>query len=217
MSRLYYAARPLCAVLVFLTTRCRVLGKDNIPAKGPVIIVSNHLNNADPPLIGAAVWPREIAFMAKEELFRNPALRFLIYALGAFPVNRRRYDRESLRRAGEVLRRGLLLGMFPEGSRSQNGGLQPAMPGPALIARHFKSPILPVGIYGTESMKGPFWILKRPEVTVNIGPAFELPPTSEQPAKEELKKATDTIMKRIAALLPEQYRGVYRAETGEGS
>lgn len=208
MSPIYYAARPVCTILLFLATRCRVIGKDNIPREGPVIVVSNHLNNADPPLIGSAVWPREISFMAKEELFRNAVSRFFVCAFGAFPVDRRKYDREAFRRAGEVLRKDLLLGLFPEGSRSKTGGLQPAMPGPALIARHFKSPILPVGIYGSENIKGRLWFLKRPRVTVNIGRPFELPAPAPG-SRQDLNEATHIIMRRIAALLPEKYRGVY--------
>ncbi len=171
------------------------------------MVVANHLNNVDPPLIGAAVWPREITFMAKEEIFRTAVGRFFAETFGAFPVNRQKYDREALRTAGERLERGLLLGMFPEGRRSQDGTLQAAMPGPALIARHFNIPILPVAIYGTEAMKGPAWFVRRPRLTINIGPVFRLPSVPGQ--KQDLQSATDMIMVHIAELLPEKYHGVY--------
>lgn len=208
MSPIYYSARPVCSVLLFLFTRWRVIGRDNIPRRGPVIVVSNHLNNADPPLVAAAVWPREISFMAKEELFRDPVSRFFVCAFGAFPVSRGKFDREAFRKAGEVLEKGMLLGLFPEGSRSKTGGLQAAMPGPALIARHFKRPILPVAIYGSEEIGGSLWFLKRPRVTINIGPAFELP-APVGPSRDDLRSATDIIMRRIAGLLPERYHGIY--------
>lgn len=212
MPFLYYGAHPFCELFMSLVTRRRVIGKNNVPTTGSMIVVANHLNNADPPILGLSVWPREMAFMAKEELFRNPLLRAILRGVGAFPVNRGRFDREALRKAREVLHSGTLLGLFPEGKRSKTGGMEEAMPGPALMARHFKSPILPVGIYGTEKAKGGFWFFQRPRVTISIGIPFDLPATGHA-SKDDLKNDTDFIMRKIAELIPEQYRGVYGNET----
>ncbi|MFC2016828.1 lysophospholipid acyltransferase family protein, partial [Chloroflexota bacterium] len=103
--------------------------------------------------------------------------------------------------------------MFPEGTRSKNGQLQPAFSGSALIALRNGVPILPVGITGTEKIKGLAWLLHRPQITVNIGRPFHLPPVSGKLTKVELARFTDYIMGRIAELLPLGYRGNY-AEQG---
>ena len=105
---------------------------------------------------------------------------------------------------------GRMVLMFPEGTRSYHGQLQPAWPGSALIAARSGVPILPVGIAGTEKMRGIGWLLRRPRITVNIGQPFWLPPVSSRLTKVELAEHTDFIMRRIAELLPEEYRGDYR-------
>jgi 1-acyl-sn-glycerol-3-phosphate acyltransferase len=99
--------------------------------------------------------------------------------------------------------------MFPEGKRSRSAQLQPALSGSALIAVHSGAPILPVGITGTEKMKGLAWILHRPQITVNIGQPFSMPSVNGKLTKDELARLTRYIMERIAELLPRKYGGNY--------
>ncbi|MFC2067008.1 lysophospholipid acyltransferase family protein [Chloroflexota bacterium] len=211
MHWIYYVGRCLTIVLLFIFFRWRVNGKENIPRQGPLLIVANHLNLADPPILAASI-DRKAVFMAKEELFRSRLSRYFVQNSGAFPVRRGRLTRKVLGEAERWLEQGVAVIMFPEGSRSKTGQLQPAFSGSALIASRFGATILPVGIAGTESIKGKAWWLRRPDITVNIGRPFS-PPASGKLTKTELAQLTDSIMGRIAELLPPGYRGDYAGET----
>lgn len=208
MLWLYKTGELFVRLLFFSLTRYQVRGKENIPSHGPLLVVANHLHVADPPLVSISLG-RESRFMAKEELFRSPLLRFIFTTVGAFPVNRRRLDRGALWRAEEALTHGFPLVIFPESTRSKNAQLQPAHHGAAMLAAHNSVPILPVGITGTESIKGPGWWLTRPRLTVNIGVPFRLPSVNGKLTKAERTKYTELIMKHIATLLPLKYRGAY--------
>jgi 1-acyl-sn-glycerol-3-phosphate acyltransferase len=148
-------------------------------------------------------------FMAKEELFRSKFFGYFIDGFGAFPVHRNQADRKALTQALGVLANGLALVMFPEATRSVNAQLQPAFSGAALIAIHSGAPILPVGIAGTEKMKGKTWPLHRPRITVNIGKPFHLPSINGKATGAELSRLTDFIMEHVAEQLPAQYHGHY--------
>jgi 1-acyl-sn-glycerol-3-phosphate acyltransferase len=202
----YYIGRLVARGLLILFTRWQVRGKENIPKDGPLLVVANHIGIADPPLLSASI-NRKTVFMGKEELFRPRITGYLIRNFGAFPVHRGRLDRQALRHAEEVLAHGLALIMFPEGRRSRRGvQLQPALPGSALIAARSRARILPVGITGTEQIRGKAWLVRRPCITVNIGQPFTLPPGKGQRSKAELAEEADLITHRIADLLPEEYK-----------
>ena len=147
--------------------------------------------------------------MAKEELFRSRLSNYFIRNFGAFPVHRGRIDRKALRQAEGILSEGTALVMFPEATRSKNTQLQSAYPGSALIASRNDVPILPIGISGTEIIKGWFWLLRYPKITVNIGTSFRLPPTNGKLTRAGLAKLTNLMMEHIAELLPTEYRGNY--------
>jgi len=202
-------------VLFSLLTRWEIRGKENVPEEGPLLVVANHLHLADPPLLGVSLG-REALFMAKEELFRSSLSAYFVGGLGSFPVHRGRLDREAIRRAKQVLADGEALVMFPEASRSSSAQLKSAFPGSALIASRSGVPILPVGISGTEKIKGLGWILRRPRLTVNIGQPFYLPPVDGKLTRAKLAEHTELIMQRIAELLPPEYRGVYSGENKSG-
>ncbi len=212
-SCVYHVARLAVKILLFLFTRLKVTGRCNVPGQGPLLVVANHLNLADPPIVAIGLG-RKVVFMAKEELFHSRFSRYLVSSLGAFPVHRGQLDREALRQAEQALAGDGVLVMFPEGSRSKNARLQSGHPGSALVAIRSCVPILPVGITGTERIKGAASLLGRPRITVNIGVPFRLPPAEEKLTKAELTEYTDIIMKRIAGLLPTEYRGEY---AGKGS
>lgn len=187
-----------------------VVGREHVPPEGPLIVASNHLNNADPPAVALAV-PRHPTYMAKREMITWPILGPAFRTFGAFPVRRLEADLSALRTASELVRRGEMLVMFPEGTRSRSGGLGRAHPGTALVALRTGAPILPVAITGTEGIRWP-WLFLKPRsvrhVRVTIGEPFHLPP-AERIDTKAAAQATDLIMRRIAALLPPQYRGAY--------
>jgi 1-acyl-sn-glycerol-3-phosphate acyltransferase len=208
----WIVVRPLLALLIGL----RVRGARNLPRRGPVIMVSNHLHNFDPIVLNASL-PRPVYYMAKRELFEHPLLGRVVRSLGAFPVNRGTVDRAALRQAQALLDEGLVVGLFPEGTRSLTGTLGPSQPGVALVALQSGAPLLPVAVTGTETLpldakaagrqrRGDA-TRRRPSVRVVVGRPFTLPRRPGE--RPDLAAATDRIMREIAALLPPAYRGAY--------
>jgi 1-acyl-sn-glycerol-3-phosphate acyltransferase len=190
-----------------------VIGKENVPLEGPLIVASNHLNNADPPAIALA-FPRYPTYMAKREMIGWPILGPAFRWFGAFPVRRGEADLAALRMASEIVQSGKMLVMFPEGTRSRTGGLTRGHPGTAMVALRTGAPVIPVAVTGTEVVKWPWIFLKPlsiPHVRVVIGKPFHVPPV-ERINNETARQTTDFIMRKIAELLPPEYRGVY-AET----
>jgi len=205
----------------FILTTCRPLlnilfswkaeGGDNVPLTGPLILVANHVHVLDPIFLAFSL-PRWITFVAKEELFRSPFLRFWLRWAGSVSIRREGRVREKqkiLKSARDALERGLILGMFPEGGRSHDGKLRKGKPGSAVIASKANVPLLPVGIVGTDKISGISWLWKRPRIVVNIGKPFKLPPTSSRISKSQMQLLTTQLMREIAALLPPEYQGAY--------
>jgi 1-acyl-sn-glycerol-3-phosphate acyltransferase len=193
-------------LLFFITTR-EITGLENVPKRGAVIVVSNHLNNADPPILTASI-PRRLFWLTKIEWFSTPVVGRMFSMAKMIPVRRFEADLKALRMCEKITKQGHALGMFPEGHRSDTGGLITAEPGTALIALRTGAPVLPVAIWGTEKVKLPRDLIGRTHAHIRIGKPFRLA-RKEKVTREEIAGATDTIMKAIAALLPEKYRGVY--------
>jgi 1-acyl-sn-glycerol-3-phosphate acyltransferase len=209
----YDCTRPFAAVALRFLCSYELRNRKRKLPDGPLIIVSNHLSWFDIPLIGIAI-PRQISFMAKKEYFHSRFHRHLVDLYGGFTVERGAVDGTALRKAFDVLDGGRCLGLFPEGTRSKSLQLQQGHVGTAFIALHKNAYILPIGISGTEKIRIKFQgitnILYRPRVVVNIGEPFILPDVQGHPSRKDRDRATVIIMNRIAELLPESYRGVYR-------
>jgi 1-acyl-sn-glycerol-3-phosphate acyltransferase len=213
---LYYLEVFLTRLIVIMLTQFRIQGKDNVPRTGSLLVVANHLSVSDPPILGVSLG-RRVFFMAKEELFKNRLSGYFVRQFGAFPVYRRRSNLDAVRKAGQVIQDGKALVMFPEGKRSKVGSLQVAQFGSAFIACHNQVSILPVGITGTEMIRGLSWIWQRPKINFVIGKPFQLPENQGPQTREKLVEYTDLIMRHIAELLPEKYQGQYpvREKTNE--
>ena len=205
----YWVIRIAVMLLQPLIARLRTEGLDNIPAEGPVIIAMNHVAWVD-VLLAALRVRRQFYYMAKAELFKIPIIGFVITRSGAFPVRRGESDREALRAAERVLAEGHLLVIFPEGHRTRGGPLLPGQPGAALIALRNNAPIVAVAISGTQRVfKGFHYGPWAPPVTIRYSEPFYVQAPDGKRGREAVARATDTIMRRIAAMLPEQYRGAY--------
>jgi 1-acyl-sn-glycerol-3-phosphate acyltransferase len=209
---LYYFLKYLAWIVVSLTINYHRRGYKNIPNKGPLLVVANHLSVSDPVLVGIGLG-RPLIFLAKEELFKNAFSSFFVRGFGAIPVYRRSSNREALHKANVVLVNGGALGMFPEGKRSTTGAMISPQPGSALIAYHNHVPILPIGITGTGIIRGLSWIFHRPKVLINIGEPFYLPEAGKALNREQLNEYSDLIMRQIAELLPPEYRGQYNSSS----
>jgi 1-acyl-sn-glycerol-3-phosphate acyltransferase len=204
----YVVAGFAVRLVLSIFTRCRVEGLERVPGTGPFLVVSNHLNLVDPPVLGALL-PRRVTFMAKQELFGTPVIGWVVKWYGAFGVRRGQADRQALRTATQVLEQGGVLGMFPEGTRSKSGAMTEAHPGAALIAMTTSRAVLPVALTGTEHLTSPLAYLRRPEIVIRIGKPFTL--QRRGPGKMSLEEATEEMMRRVAEMLPAERRGHYAA------
>jgi 1-acyl-sn-glycerol-3-phosphate acyltransferase len=200
--------RPLLAL--------RLIGVENVPCDGPLLVASNHLSNADPIILEAA-FPRPLFFLGKSELFRNPFFRWVLHRFGGIPLERGTADRAAIRRAGAVLKQGIALAIYPEGVRSRTGALVKGLPGAGLIALQSNAQVLPVAIYGTEFFPVNGEVPpRRPKelprgVTVHFGSPIRIPERVDG-KRVTAEEATHLIMVRIAELLPERYHGFYGSD-----
>lgn len=128
--------------------RLEIVGKENVPKQGGVLLCGNHINILDPPLVGAAS-PRDVHFMAKAELFEVPVLKSLLPQIKAFPVKRGAVDRQALKTGLKVLEEGKVLGLFPEGTRSKDGKIGKALAGAGFFALKSNAYVVPCGVIGS--------------------------------------------------------------------
>jgi len=195
--------------LIKLLSRSRVEGLENLPARGPYILVSNHMSMADIPLGYTYIGGEDVAGWVAEKWRTNPLLwPILRMARGIF-IRRGEVDRGALEAAASWLRDGKIFALAPEGTRSRDGRLQRGKTGAAYLAQQADVPLVPVAVIGTERAFHSLFRLRRPELTLRVGKPFRLPPPAPAERNSELRRHTDEIMCRIAALLPPQYRGEY--------
>jgi 1-acyl-sn-glycerol-3-phosphate acyltransferase len=200
-------ANLVLRLLFFLLTRLEITGRENVPASGSLMVAMNHVSFLDPLLLGVGI-PRRIRWMSKIENWNNPIMGTVLTLYGAFPVQRGEVDRKSLVQAMDILRSGGALGIAPEGTRSRSGILARAKPGAARLALQTDATILPVGIVGTELAVQEWRRLRRPVISLHIGRPFKM--MAEKPvSKEKQQELADSLMLRIAELLPESQRGVF--------
>ncbi|HEV8670067.1 MAG TPA: lysophospholipid acyltransferase family protein [Candidatus Limnocylindria bacterium] len=197
---------PPIRTIVLALVHIRVEGRENLPKNGPYILMSNHINWKDPPLISISL-DLSVRYMAKIQAFSYPLLGYIVRATGAFPVRRGEGDRRALITALRVLAGGQVLGFFPEGHRSESGALLRGKPGVGFLAsRAGDIPLVPIAMIGT---KQPLLrLMFGGHAVLRVGRPFRLVELSEEERRDE-QAMTDAVMRRIAALLPDEMRGAY--------
>ncbi len=201
-------AKSILRGLLAILLDYEVVGLENLPRKGPLIVVINHMNFLD-PVIATVLIPRDIVSMAKAELFGSPVVGLAFRLYGAFPVRRGEIDRRALGKAMAALREEKALLMAPEGTRGGDWRLIKARDGVAYVALKGSVPILPMAISGSERFWKELARLRRTKTKIVVGEPFLLVPGEGRVTREQLREMTTEVMCRLAALLPPQYRGVY--------
>ncbi len=195
---LYRTLKLIAVALMRLGFRLEVRGREHVPASGPVLLVSNHASLLDPPFVGGAA-PRELYFLAKEELFRVPLLGRLIRGVNARPVRRDGSDSRALKMALRLLGEGRALLVFPEGTRGV--GLREGKPGVGMLAVVSGAPVVPVYVSGTGRALPRGRVMPRlGKVRVCFGPPLYFKGGADERRKERYREATQEMMRAIAQL-----------------
>jgi len=208
----YWLTRNILRICFKLCIKIEVEGLDYLKCPGPCLIVLNHLSLIDLPLL-SIFFPRRgwavVADNYRNHLLFGPILRLI----GVIFVKRGEVDRRAIRKILEVLKNGGAVGIHPEGTRSKTGQMQKAKDGIAYLAYHSRATIIPVGITGTEKVIDSIKTFKRPLVRLIVGQPFRHPDYDSSKKCSQYSDYTDLIMKRLANLLPESYRGFYQVDS----
>jgi len=197
---------PPIRTIVQALVRVRVEGRENLPKSGPYIIVSNHINWKDPPLISINL-DLSVRYMAKIQAFGYPLLGYIVRATGAFPVRRGEGDRRALVTALKVLAGGQILGFFPEGHRSETGALLRGKPGVGFLAmRAGNVPLVPIAMIGIK--QSILRLIFGGHAVLRVGRPFHVADLSAEERRDE-QAVTDAVMRHIATQLPPEMRGAY--------
>lgn len=193
------ALRPLFCAL-------RIEGVENVPRQGGVVLACNHPGGMDSFVLGFAS-PRQVFYMAKRELFNiHPVVSFLLHRIGAFPINRGAHDTAAIEYSVDLLKKGFVLGMFPEGTRNRGKPMRRGKSGAVRIAIEAGVPVVPVAVLGIPHLHrncyNPF---KRTKLSVQFGQPVMFPPGTV----EEVQEYTTEIMLEVARMMPPELRGHY--------
>jgi len=195
--------------------RVKVIGQENIPYGKPYVVAMNHVSIFDPPLIGA-FWPEQLEIIGAADVFDKPGQGQVLRIYGVIPVHRGDYDRTLLTKIVHIIKSGFPLLIAPEGGRSHVPAMRRAKSGVAYIVEQTGVPVVPVGLVGTTE---DFWQRarrgERPQLEMRIGKSIILPEITVKGNErhEARQQNADLVMRHLAGLLPEEYRGVYAEST----
>lgn len=183
------------------------LGK--VPEKGPLIIVGNHVNLLEIPILYTHLQPRPVTGLVHAQRWESFPTRWLLNTCHAIPLHRGEANIVAFKQSLEALKKGRIVIIMPEGTRSESGILQKAHPGVILLALRSQAPILPVAYYGGENFHQNLRSLRRTDFIIKVGEPFFLDDKGVKPTKLVRRQMIDEVMYTLSALLPEKYRGVY--------
>ncbi len=180
-----------------------------VPPHGPLIIYTNHVNLLEIPVIYTRLQPRKVHGMIAAERWNIPVLSWMLDVTETIPLHRGEADIDAIHQALKALKRGAIIIISPEGTRSHDGFLQPAHPGVVLLALHSHATLLPVAYYGAESWKEKLAHLKRIDFHLRVGRPFHLDDKGARVTRAAREQIMDEMMFQLAQILPPQYRGYY--------
>ncbi|MBN2393876.1 MAG: 1-acyl-sn-glycerol-3-phosphate acyltransferase [Anaerolineae bacterium] len=180
-----------------------------VPQHGPLIVVANHINFLDAPVLFSRVHPRRVTGFVKAETWQNPTLAMLFDMWKTIPLERGEADVGAFREGLAALQDGAILAVAPEGTRSGHGRLQRGRPGVVLLALHSGAPVLPLVYYGGERFHDNLRSLRRTDFRIIVGQPFYLDARGVKVTRTVRHAMIDEMMYQIAGLLPPDYRGVY--------
>jgi len=182
---------------------------DKIPRQGPLIVYSNHTGQIEVPLLYSHLQPRPVTGIAKVETWDGWFLRWIFNLWGAIPIRRGEADLEAVRKSLDALEKGHILAIAPEGTRNKTGKLIRAYPGVITLALRSGAPLLPVAHWGGENFLANLKGMKRTDFHIRVGEPFKLNPCADRVSREVRQQMVDEMMYRLAALMPDYYRGAY--------
>jgi len=190
---------------------CRIDAPDinKLPARGPLILYSNHTGAVEVPLLYGLIYPRPATAWGKIESWDNPFLNWLFSLWRIIPVRRGEVDMGALRRALAALQEGYIFGLAPEGTRNKTGKLIRARAGAVTLATLSGAPLWPVAHWGGEDFSANLRKLRRTDLHVRVGEPFRIDTHGARVTGEMRQQIVDEMMFRLAALMPPEYRGEY--------
>lgn len=201
-------------VLYQTIVRFELRNIERLPGSGGIIVFMNHISWADPFLLMGSL-RRKVTPLAKVESFEDWRIGWMASTYGAIPVHRGAVDLQAIKAASEVLNGGGIVLIAPEGTRSKSGALIHAQDGLAFLASRTDAWLVPAAIVGSQDILPALKHLRRAHVSVTLGEAFKLDTGNRKLAREDLQRLTDEAMSHLAALLPEEMRGVYASPGSE--
>jgi 1-acyl-sn-glycerol-3-phosphate acyltransferase len=195
-----------------LDTMCQIDDEElrKVPQSGPLLAFTNHTGMVEAPLLYTHLQPRKkLTAIAKVETWDNWFLNWVFTLWGIIPIHRGEADMVAMRKSLEVLEKGYILGISPEGTRSREGKLLRAHGGISMLGLHSKAPLQAVAHWGGENFGRNVKKFKRTDFHIRVGPIFYLDARGERVTKEVRQQMADEMMYQLAKLLPESYRGEY--------
>lgn len=206
--RFHALVRFFARLILKIIARVHVEGVEYLDLPGAYLGVTNHLSSYDPVVVIGTMPRRQFSIFAAIEHRHDFVVGWALDRLGAIWIDRDQPSREALRIALNELAHGAIFGIAPEGTRSQTGALIEGKTGVAYLATRANAPIVPGALWGTEKIKHNLRRLRRTDVYIHVGEPIYLP--QGRANTQQLQEYTDLIMHRLAEMLPEEYRGVYR-------